>query len=137
MTSEHFPVIKNGELSKKKLTGKLVLRGTCPACGAALTLTEEEVLKRKDSCPDCRAPFVVGLPEFTKVQALHAAAEEAKEQAIRAREELAAEKSRVAKEQEDDDLRRRMALAKKSRVAKEQEVLAARQKANYESVSSP
>jgi Zn-finger nucleic acid-binding protein len=98
MPSKQLPVIKDGELTKTKLTGKYVLRGTCPACGVDLSLTQAEVLKAKDSCPDCGVWFAVGLPELRKAQALHVAAEEAKEQAKLDRDERRTEKRRVAEE---------------------------------------
>jgi Zn-finger nucleic acid-binding protein len=98
MPSKQLPVIKDGELTKTKLTGKYVLRGTCPACGVDLSLTQAEVLKAKDSCPDCGVWFAVGLPELRKAQALHVAAEKAKEQAKLDRDERRTEQRRVAEE---------------------------------------
>jgi uncharacterized Zn finger protein (UPF0148 family) len=80
MPSKQLPVIKDGKLVKKKLTGKLVLRGTCPGCGTHLTLSQAEILKAKDVCPDCGAWFVVAPAELKKVQALHDVAVQTKEQ---------------------------------------------------------
>jgi Zn-finger nucleic acid-binding protein len=91
MPSKRLPVIKDGKLVKKKLTGKLVLRGTCPACGTHLTLSQAEILNAKDVCPDCGAWFAVGLPELEKVQALHDVAVQAKEPKQRHRDKHDAE----------------------------------------------
>ena len=123
MSSEQLPVIKDGELTKKKLTGKVVLRGTCPACGAVITLTQKEVLKAKDSCPDCGTWFAIGMPELRKVQALHAEAEKAKEQAQRDRDERDSERRRVDAKNLAADLRsKKEAAAKQHQLSLQNEV---------------
>ena len=113
---KNLPLLKDGELVKKRLTGKTVLRGTCPNCGTGLTLTQPEILKSKDACPDCATWFAVAPAELKKVQALNAVAEESKEQNKRYRPAAAARERRDAEQQRELDeyeakLRRRDRIA--------------------------
>jgi hypothetical protein len=114
MPSKQLPVIKDGELVKKKLTGKLVLRGTCPACDAAITMTENEVLKNQNACTQCGTELSVGASHLSIVEAFRGEAVNAKQK----------------KELEDTD-KRRMHEAKAA--AKKEKTLLATQRAKQAS----
>lgn len=102
-----FPLLENGSVSRKKLTGKIVLEGNCPRCNDDLILNEQEILADKDSCPNCGLTFSVGSHHIDKAKYLRDEPIKAKEEQLRAKEQEA----RKAKEQAAEEERRRKAAA--------------------------